>query len=118
MTYLLEAAPAKAAEFSAKAEGDATLVVFCVDVSGSMSLETDLGDGSLISRLRAAQAAVSNQLQNMTKETVNRRVALITFEKDVTFYGDGISLIHFNISNLLQILSDCHLFKNSFLLSI
>ncbi len=92
MTYLLEAAPPKttAEATASKLEGDATLVVFCVDVSGSMSSIADLGDGTISSRLRAAQAAVTQQLEVMSKETPNRRAVLITFESDVHIYGDGI----------------------------
>ena len=65
------------------------MLVFCVDVSGSMSSWTEV---ERVSRLRAAQAAVTQQLQTLAKDTPNRRVALLTFESAVCIYGDGIYL--------------------------
>ena len=98
VTYLLEPAPVSVAATSgdaasASAVRDETLVVFCVDVSGSMNSYTQVGDGGAqVSRLRAAQAAVSKQLEALKQTYPDRRVALITFESDVHIYGDGVLL--------------------------
>ena len=94
VTFLLEAAPPSVAaattEASASASApaevstDDSLVVFAVDVSGSM----DSGAGGPVSRLQAAKAAVIKQLDQLENEHPHRRVALITFSDDVNVYGD------------------------------
>ena len=94
VTFLLDAAPppvaAATTEASASASApaevstDDSLVVFAVDVSGSM----DSGVGGPVSRLQAAKAAVIKQLDQLENEHPRRRVALITFSEDVNVYGD------------------------------
>ncbi|XP_062566658.1 circularly permutated Ras protein 1-like [Saccostrea cucullata] len=116
VTYMLEPAPSTAS--SSLSGKDESLVIFCVDISGSMcvtstvpgrinlrgsvarlqSLNTDRSDQHLpnerrnvtyVSRLQAVQAAVDHQLEEMRKQHPNRRVALITFNNEVTIIGDG-----------------------------
>lgn len=116
VTFMLEPAPSTAA--SGLTGKDESLVIFCVDISGSMSvtsqvpgrinlrgsmarhqsLNTERADQYLprqrrdvtyISRLQAVQAAVDHQLEEMIKQHPNRRVALITFNNEVTIVGDG-----------------------------
>ena len=95
MTFLVEPAPAPTLAASGGAAGEATsrdetLVVFCVDVSGSMNSDTQVGDaGAQVTRLRAARSAVLKQLESLKQTYPNRQVALITFESDVHIYGDG-----------------------------
>ncbi|XP_061176776.1 circularly permutated Ras protein 1-like [Saccostrea echinata] len=116
VTFMLEPAPSTAS--SSLSGKDESLVIFCVDISGSMcvtstvpgrinlrgsvarlqSLNTDRSDQHLpnerrnvtyVSRLQAVQAAVDHQLEEMLKQHPNRRVALITFNNEVTIVGDG-----------------------------
>ncbi|XP_060063644.1 circularly permutated Ras protein 1-like [Ylistrum balloti] len=99
-----------------------SLVIFCIDVSGSMCITTEVpgklklrGGGSarhvrrmqddrhdqflpnqnrnvtFVSRLQAAQAAVDQQLEEMSKNHPNRRVGLIIFNSEVVVVGDGKS---------------------------
>lgn len=42
-----------------------------------------------VSRLQGVQAAIDKQLADMEKEHADRRVALITFNDEVTVVGDG-----------------------------
>lgn len=48
-------------------------------------------DVTYISRLQSVQAAIDHQLQEMEKDYPNRRVALVTFDSEVTLIGDGKS---------------------------
>ncbi|XP_041635788.1 circularly permutated Ras protein 1 [Cheilinus undulatus] len=72
-----------------------TLVVFCVDISGSMSVTTEVtkSSGSIahISRLESMQDALQRALTSLLQESPHRRVALVTFNDDVVIYGDGTS---------------------------
>ncbi|XP_047448203.1 circularly permutated Ras protein 1 [Mugil cephalus] len=69
------------------------LVVFCVDISGSMSVTTEVpspsGSPAYISRLEGIQDALQRALSSMLKESPRRRVALVTFNDEVVIYGDG-----------------------------
>ncbi|CAL1543139.1 unnamed protein product [Lymnaea stagnalis] len=120
VTYLIE--PAMTTATSTMSGLDQSLVIFCVDTSGSMCVTTEIsgtiklrGTSQLkrlqsfvendevdqrlpsqrgqsvtyISRLQAMQAAVDHQLGEMAKNHPNRRVALITFNNEVTIVGDG-----------------------------
>lgn len=98
MTFLLEAAPPPAASTDAAASApapavvstDDTLVVFAVDVSGSM--DSGAGGPNPVSRLQAAKAAVIKQLDQLESEHPHRRVALVTFSDEVHIYGDCMSV--------------------------
>ena len=46
---------------------------------------------TFISRLQAVQAAVDQQLLDMTSQNPHRRCCLITFNSELTVYGDGSS---------------------------
>uniref|UniRef100_UPI0037E71EC9 circularly permutated Ras protein 1 n=1 Tax=Semicossyphus pulcher TaxID=241346 RepID=UPI0037E71EC9 len=73
-----------------------TLVVFCVDISGSMSVTTEVttssGSQAHISRLEGMQDALQRALSSLVQESPHRRVALVTFNDDVVIYGDGTSV--------------------------
>ncbi|XP_029932590.1 circularly permutated Ras protein 1 isoform X2 [Myripristis murdjan] len=72
-----------------------TLVVFCVDTSGSMSVTTEvtcarmIGSPTYISRLKAIQDALQRALSSLLQHSPRRRVALVTFSDEVVIYGDG-----------------------------
>ncbi|KAM3857524.1 circularly permutated Ras protein 1 [Diretmus argenteus] len=74
-----------------------TLVVFCVDISGSMSVTTEvtsgisLGSQAYISRLQGIQDALQRALESLLQSSPHRRVALVTFNDEVVIYGDGTS---------------------------
>ncbi|XP_039996421.1 circularly permutated Ras protein 1 isoform X2 [Xiphias gladius] len=72
-----------------------TLVVFCVDISGSMSVTTEVtsssGSPAYISRLQGIQDALRRALSSMLQQSPHRRVALVTFGDEVVIYGDGTS---------------------------
>uniref|UniRef100_A0A3Q3MK70 Circularly permutated Ras protein 1-like n=1 Tax=Labrus bergylta TaxID=56723 RepID=A0A3Q3MK70_9LABR len=73
-----------------------TLVVFCVDISGSMSVTTEVcvttSSGTAhISRLQSMQDALQRALTSLLQQSPHRRVALVTFNDDVVIYGDGTS---------------------------
>ncbi|KAF0029035.1 hypothetical protein F2P81_018140 [Scophthalmus maximus] len=69
------------------------LVVFCVDVSGSMSVTTEVtsSSGSLtyVSRLEGIQDALQRTLSSMLQHSPRRRVALVTFSDQVILCTDG-----------------------------
>ncbi|XP_041840677.1 circularly permutated Ras protein 1 isoform X2 [Melanotaenia boesemani] len=71
------------------------VVVFCVDISGSMSVTTEVTSGSgssvHISRLEGIQDALQRALTSILQQTPRRRVALVTFNDEVVIYGDGTS---------------------------
>ncbi|KAF6735258.1 Circularly permutated Ras protein 1 [Oryzias melastigma] len=70
-----------------------TLVVFCVDISGSMSVTTEVtsetGSPVYKSRLEGIQNALEGALMSMMQQSPQRRVALVTFNDEVVIYGDG-----------------------------
>uniref|UniRef100_A0A4W6CHM8 Si:dkey-9k7.3 n=1 Tax=Lates calcarifer TaxID=8187 RepID=A0A4W6CHM8_LATCA len=72
-----------------------TLVVFCVDISGSMSVTTEVTSSSgfpaHVSRLEGIQDALQRALTSMMQQSPRRRVALVTFGDEVVIYGDGTS---------------------------
>uniref|UniRef100_A0A3P8T0V7 VWFA domain-containing protein n=1 Tax=Amphiprion percula TaxID=161767 RepID=A0A3P8T0V7_AMPPE len=61
-----------------------TLVVFCVDISGSMSITTEVRRS-----FHGIQDALQKALSSMLQESPCRRVALVTFTDEVVIYGDG-----------------------------
>uniref|UniRef100_A0A6A7G8Q6 Sec23/Sec24 trunk domain containing protein n=2 Tax=Hirondellea gigas TaxID=1518452 RepID=A0A6A7G8Q6_9CRUS len=118
--YILEPAPAM--EQDKKVEDD-RLMIFCIDISGSMCVSKEVpgkfklkGDHTQdlaalnenhedqfmpnqnrnttwVSRLQAVQAAVNAQLEILQKTRPKYRVGLVTFARDVTIYGDGTTAI-------------------------
>eukprot|EP01113_Clastostelium_recurvatum_P035404 TRINITY_DN4934_c0_g1_i4.p1 TRINITY_DN4934_c0_g1~~TRINITY_DN4934_c0_g1_i4.p1 ORF type:complete len:930 (-),score=159.59 TRINITY_DN4934_c0_g1_i4:32-2821(-) len=88
------------------------LVVYCIDISGSMCVTTEVpalqnewkklrnahaggggrgegNQGNYISRLQCVQTAVCTFLDRLRIQFPNKRVVLITFANEVTVYGDG-----------------------------
>ncbi|XP_017565338.1 circularly permutated Ras protein 1 isoform X1 [Pygocentrus nattereri] len=74
------------------------LVVFCVDISGSMSVTSEVSPGNsmrsptYVSRLQGVQEALQMALTSLLKSSPHRRVALVTFNDEVTIYGDGTGI--------------------------
>ncbi|XP_063043442.1 circularly permutated Ras protein 1 isoform X2 [Engraulis encrasicolus] len=71
------------------------LVVFCVDVSGSMSVTSEVTPGNAmrsptyISRLQSVQDALFKAMSSILQKSPHRRVGLVTFNDEVAVYGDG-----------------------------
>jgi len=70
----------------APAADDDCYVVFCVDVSGSMSI-TSLQGNEYVSKLACVAGAVYSQMDALKHEHPNRRVCLITFGSDVDVFN-------------------------------
>ncbi|XP_016398618.1 circularly permutated Ras protein 1-like [Sinocyclocheilus rhinocerous] len=74
---------------------DDMLIVLCVDISGSMSVTSEISPGNsmrsptYVSRLQGVQEALQMVLSSLQKTSSHRRVALVTFNNEVTVYGDG-----------------------------
>ncbi|XP_008318397.1 circularly permutated Ras protein 1 [Cynoglossus semilaevis] len=69
-----------------------SLLVFCVDVSGSMSVTAEVSSSSgpqHVSRLEGIQEALQRALLSVLQQSPHRRVALVTFSDEVVIYGDG-----------------------------
>uniref|UniRef100_A0A674P2R1 Si:dkey-9k7.3 n=1 Tax=Takifugu rubripes TaxID=31033 RepID=A0A674P2R1_TAKRU len=74
------------------------MVVFCVDISGSMSVTTEVRENArlhvtskaYISRLESIQDAIQKVLSSLLEQSPRRRVALVTFNNEVEIYGNGI----------------------------
>lgn len=114
-TYLVE--PAPIVHGSDMTGLDDSIVVFVVDTSGSMSSTTLIPgnfqlpnalqqqerdrtnfDGermirnrhqTYVSRLQGVQMAVEANLDKLVKETPTRRAVLLTFNHEITYFGDG-----------------------------
>ncbi len=82
MQYVIKAAPPKIQH----SEDSNSLVIFCVDISGSMGIETDIpmghglvkikgmnANGKAVSRMQCLQAAVDIQLEEIYKQFPNKR---------------------------------------------
>eukprot|EP00727_Mastigamoeba_balamuthi_P000568 m51a1_g10508 putative type a von willebrand factor domain-containing protein (943) ;mRNA; r:174690-177903 len=80
---------------------DTSLVVFCLDISGSMSGGTPIPTGnelvrvkgvtgSVITRLDCLKAAIDMQMEEFTRVYPNRRVVILTFSSKVSLMlADG-----------------------------
>ncbi|CAF2827379.1 unnamed protein product [Rotaria sp. Silwood2] len=114
-TYLI--APAPIVHGSDMTGVDDSIVIFLIDISGSMS-STTLIQGTVnlpnalrqqeraaanfdgvnmirqrnqtyVSRLQGVQMAVDANLDKLLKDAPTRRAALLTFNHEITYYGDG-----------------------------
>ncbi|XP_033913206.1 circularly permutated Ras protein 1 [Acipenser ruthenus] len=74
------------------------LVVFCVDISGSMCVTAEVEISNAInkpvhvSRLQSIQDAIQRSLNFLLQTCPRGRVALVTFNDEVTVYGDGTGI--------------------------
>ncbi|XP_068097248.1 circularly permutated Ras protein 1-like [Hyperolius riggenbachi] len=97
---------------------DDTMLIFCLDISGSMSVTIEMSqdqsnnclDSTVYqSRMEAVKCALSETLYFLHKKYPRRRVALVTFSDQVKIYGDG--------SGKPQVLEDCELLDTDYLKS-
>ena len=102
--YILEAGEATD-EPSAQISHSNKLVIYCIDVSGSMGVTMKLpqlqsewkrlreGDNfkDYISRMECIKQAIVRQLERMLIETPKQRVCIVVFSSSVRVIGDGSS---------------------------
>ncbi|KAG8567850.1 hypothetical protein GDO81_013804 [Engystomops pustulosus] len=77
--------------------GNQSMIIFCIDISGSMSVTTELSqdqsnDYNIVykSRMEAVKSALDQTLDILHKQHCEKRVALVTFSDQVKLYGDGL----------------------------
>ncbi|CAK6964128.1 circularly permutated Ras protein 1-like isoform X1 [Scomber scombrus] len=66
------------------------MLLFCIDISGSMSLTCQVSDGANVyhrSRLQFVQEAVLQCVQSLSEQQPDIQVGLITFNHQVTMHG-------------------------------
>ncbi|XP_038591764.1 circularly permutated Ras protein 1-like isoform X1 [Micropterus salmoides] len=66
------------------------LLLFCIDISGSMSITSQVSEGEHTihrSRLQLVQEAVLLCVQRLSEQQPDKRVGLITFNQQVTMHG-------------------------------
>uniref|UniRef100_UPI003AAE8569 circularly permutated Ras protein 1-like isoform X3 n=1 Tax=Centroberyx gerrardi TaxID=166262 RepID=UPI003AAE8569 len=66
------------------------LLLFCIDISGSMSITSQVSEGEQVvyrSRLQFVQDAVLQCVQKLSQQHPDKRVGLITFNHQVTIHG-------------------------------
>ncbi|XP_040271518.1 circularly permutated Ras protein 1-like isoform X2 [Bufo bufo] len=75
---------------------DQTMIIFCIDISGSMSVTTEVtqdqsNDYNIMykTRMEAVKSALDQTLDFLHKQNSKKRVALVTFSDQVKIYGDG-----------------------------
>ncbi|KAE8593894.1 hypothetical protein XENTR_v10019365 [Xenopus tropicalis] len=81
---------------------DDSILIFCVDISGSMSVTSEIeseqnlnGNHALyITRMEALKAGLLQSLDYLYNQHPKKRVVLITFSDQVMIYGDGTSPPH------------------------
>ena len=132
---------------------DSYYIVFCIDISGSMCVTYEMeGKHQLkgnkldklrglndenapqwlpgqnknvtyVSRLQIVQAAIEAQLKSISKQNPNVKVAIVTFNNDVSIIGDGSSPVQvisgdtlYNYEELLSQSNNCKL-ENSIALT-
>ncbi|XP_034564073.1 circularly permutated Ras protein 1-like [Notolabrus celidotus] len=75
-----------------------TLLLFCIDISGSMSITSQVFEGEQVvhrSRLHFVQGAVLQCVQRLSEQQPDLRVGLITFNNQVTLHGYENFTSHF-----------------------
>ena len=93
-------------------------VIFCIDVSGSMSLTNDcttrlkyMSHSGVISRLESVKLAVDEQLHKLSTTAPNTKVGLIIFSDNVVIIGDERQSdyeLSCNLDNYEEILAISH----------
>ena len=88
-----------------KGNDDDTNLLFCLDISGSMSHSYNIDDeikeefqkirgeniGNKISRLDMIKISIENIINSLLKKTPEVKVGLVTFESDIEIKGDCLS---------------------------
>merc|ERR1712196_624264 len=65
------------------------MVIFCIDISASMSTSLKLEGGSSMTRLQCVQAAVAQQLEVLQRQQPDCVVVIVTFGAEVCVYTDA-----------------------------
>jgi len=66
-----------------------SMVVFCIDISASMSSSLKLESGGSMTRLQCVQSAVAQQLETLQRQQPDCIVVVVTFGAEVCVYTDG-----------------------------
>ncbi|ELP86654.1 hypothetical protein EIN_092190 [Entamoeba invadens IP1] len=82
--YILEA-PVE--QKTAETAEDSTLV-YCIDTSGSMSINVDSNFGRMQTRLDVVKSALKSQIKALSATKPNTKICLVQFSKEVMIYGD------------------------------
>jgi len=77
----------KAQEVGSSDDNNDALVLFVIDISGSMGMTSNVS-GKWVSRLESVQKAIEGQLDYLVKNTPKKRVAFITFSNEVSVYAN------------------------------
>lgn len=98
VTYMLEPASlvvvaAGDGGASGKTDGQESIVVFCIDYSGSMSTVVARGGNRNITRLDGVKRAVCHQLERLEDSSPGCRIAVVAFESNVSQLLISISII-------------------------
>ncbi|ELP88846.1 hypothetical protein EIN_474480 [Entamoeba invadens IP1] len=100
LDYVLEAPITKTD--SEKTEDNGT-IVYCIDTSGSMSINVDLtNNGVQLTRLDVVKNAMCQQLKNLKEKSPNQKICVVQFSKDVKILGDCTHNAIIVKSNLLS----------------
>jgi actin beta/gamma 1 len=65
------------------------MIVFCVDISASMSTPLKMEGGRSMTRLQCVQAAVSQQMEALQRQQPDCVVVIVSFGAEVCIYTDG-----------------------------
>nr|CAB3262650.1 uncharacterized protein LOC100181368 [Phallusia mammillata] len=80
-----------------------SLVVLCIDTSGSMCVTSKVESPSgnlFVSRLQGVQQAIHEQLNRISTSNPGARVALVTFSDVVQMLGDGSPSQHLKLDDM------------------
>eukprot|EP00930_Biecheleria_cincta_P052686 TRINITY_DN3797_c0_g1_i2.p1 TRINITY_DN3797_c0_g1~~TRINITY_DN3797_c0_g1_i2.p1 ORF type:complete len:1298 (+),score=257.87 TRINITY_DN3797_c0_g1_i2:313-3894(+) len=90
-TYLLSPLRATGDLDSAAADMEAThpMIIFCVDISASMSTALKLEGGRSMTRLQCVQTSVAQQLEVLRRQQPDCTVVIMTFGAEVSVYTDS-----------------------------
>merc|ERR1719310_1836580 len=90
-TYLLSAAREAQQQADAADELGAPppMIIFCIDISASMSTQVKQEGGPSMTRLQCVQAAVSQQLHALQQQQPDCVVVLVTFGAQVCVFTDS-----------------------------
>lgn len=90
-TYLLSVPRATCDADGADPDMEVThpMVIFCVDISASMSTKLKLEGGGSMTRLECVQASVAQQLDVLRRQQPDCTVVIMTFGAEVSVYTDG-----------------------------
>jgi hypothetical protein len=104
--YQISQVSPAAGEVSAP-EDNLPMVVFCVDISSSMSTRVRAGNGKQLSRLDCAKLSVQEQLNTLVKTNPSCIPVIITFGSTVTVHVDGEKSVNLTNNRMLASMDMC-----------